>query len=203
MAESTRKRLHQYCIKKMEKNRTDFFMRHWGEKKGALMRATAECRTDNPGLSRWLGRASMVFLLAAVILGACGCGGQKSAPETQITLNVHSVSKANDGQLFYMVVRDINQKQFLTDTYQAVAGMVFADPQDSSVLSAQAIFPGRDHTLTVTQPAKNLLAVYFLFTNPGGHWKKMVSQPLGTAYEINIDKDQVKIDVKKSFFSWL
>jgi hypothetical protein len=165
------------------------------------MRITAGCITDNPGLSRWSCLVAMVFLLSAAILSAYGCAGQNPTTETQITLNVHSVSKANDGQLFYMVVRDINQKQFLTDTYQSVAGMVFADPQDSSVLSAQAIFPGHDQTLTVSQPAKNQLAVYFLFTNPGDHWKKMVSQPLGADYEIKIDKDQVKIDVKKT--RWL
>lgn len=173
------------------------------KKKGAMMRATSGCGTDKLGLSQWPVRYAVGLMLASVILCACGCAGQKSASEARITLNVHSVPKANDGQLFYMVVRDVNQKQFLTDTYQSVAGMVFADPKDPSILSAQAIFPGQDQTLKVAQPAKNLLAVYFLFTDPGDHWKKMVSQPLDTNYEINIDTDRVKIDVKKGLFSWL
>lgn len=142
-------------------------------------------------------------LLTAVLLNVVGCGGRKPIPPPQMTITVETNSKINGGQVFYFVMRSINEKQFLTDTYQAVAGIVFADPPDSSVLASQAIFPGLRQTFKVPQPTQNSVGFYFMFTDPADEWKKIISQPLATGYTIHIDKDQVEVLAQKSFFGRL
>jgi hypothetical protein len=135
--------------------------------------------------------------LAAGLLNAVGCGAKRPP---QMTLNVKSTINTNDGQLFYLVIRTINEKQFLSDTYQAVAGMVFADPVDPSILGTQVIFPGLEQTFKIAQPVQNSVGFYFLFTAPGDQWKRMVSQPLAGYYNINIENERVDVSVRQGFF---
>lgn len=146
-------------------------------------------------------RFSCCFLLfSAVLSSAIGCGPKRPPPPPQMTISLHSTIQTNGGQLFYLLMRTVNEKQFLADTYQGVADLVFADPPDSSVLGTQVIFPGLDQTFKVVQPVQNSVGFYFLFTNPGDQWKRLVSQPLANAYVIDIDGDRVDISVKQGFF---
>lgn len=116
-------------------------------------------------------------------------------------LNIHSDPASNKGQVFYLVTRSVTDRQFLSDTYQSVASLVFAEPPDPSVLAHHAIVPGNRQALKVPQPMQNAVAFYFLFTEPGDNWKKMVSQPLASSYDIKVTpEDDVLIDRHKGFF---
>lgn len=142
-------------------------------------------------------------LLTTILLHAAGCGGRKPIPPPQMSITVQTDAKINGGQVFYFVMRSVNEKQFLTDTYQTVAGSVFADSPDGGVLSSQVIFPGMRQTFMVPQPAQNSVAFYFMFTNPGEEWKKIVSQPLANGYTIHIEEDRVDVLPQKSFWGKL
>lgn len=136
-----------------------------------------------------------------IILCLVGCGGRKPAPPPKMTLNVQSDPASNQGQVFYLVARSVTDRQFLTDTYQSVASLVFADPPDPALLGSHAVIPGRKQVLKVVQPTQNALGFYFLFTEPGDQWKRMVSQPLASTYDIHINNDDsVIIEPHKGFF---
>lgn len=135
-----------------------------------------------------------------VLLSTVGCGSRRPPPPPQMKLFLHSDPAINNGQLFYMVVRAINDKQFLTESYQTVAGMVFSDPADKTVLGVHVILPGNKQEFSVEQPEQNSVAFYFLFTDPGDQWKKLVSQPLASSYDVKIEKTGVTVAPKKSLW---
>jgi hypothetical protein len=141
------------------------------------------------------------LLGALILMSLTGCASKKPVPPPQMTLNVQSDPAANQGQVFYLLTRSVTDRQFLSDTYQSVASLVFADPPDPAVLGAHAIVPGRKQEIKIVQPTQNALAFYFLFTEPGDHWKKMVSQPVASAYNIGISQGEgVVIEKHKGFF---
>lgn len=146
-------------------------------------------------------------LLAILFLGLLisllgGCGGRSNPAPPQMALEIKPAATANKGQVFYMVVRSTNEKQYLTATYADITGLVFADPPDPSVLGAFPVFPGKPQTLNVAQPGQNPVAFYFLFSGPSDHWRHLVDQPLAAGYEIRIEGDTVVVAGKKSFWSF-
>lgn len=144
------------------------------------------------------------FLGVAILLSLVGCAGKKPVPPPQMTLNIQTDPATNKGQIFYMVLRSVTDRQFLSDSYQSVASLVFADPPDPTLLGAHAIVPGRKQVIRTVQPTQNALAFYFMFTEPADQWKKMVSQPLASAYNVGIDRDDaVVIEKRKGFFGRL
>ncbi|MHC1724550.1 MAG: hypothetical protein AB9866_00755 [Syntrophobacteraceae bacterium] len=143
------------------------------------------------------------LLLAVSVAVSCfGCSSRRPPPP-QMKLHVKSDKAINDGQLFYLVVRAATDKQFLTDSYQTVAGIVFADPPDKTIIGSHVIYPGLTQEFKMILPEENPLAFYFLFTNPGDQWKKLIDQPLDSAYDIKINKDGITITKKRGFWSRL
>ena len=156
----------------------------------------AFCR-DERGFS--MGRLLGVILSIAAVLSCMGCSSRRPPPP-QMKLHVQSDSATNDGQIFYMVVRAVGDKQFLTESYQTVAGMVFADPPDKTIVGSHVVLPGNIQELQVIQPEESPVAFYFLFTNPGDQWKKILDQPLALAYNISIHKNEVTITKRRSLW---
>lgn len=119
-------------------------------------------------------------------------------------LNIQCDPAANGGQVFYLVVRSVTDRQFLSDTYQSVASLVFAEPPDPAVLGSHAIVPGRRQAIKMVQPTQNALGFYFMFTEPGDQWKRMVSQPVASTYNIRVGGDDtVVIQQHKGFLKRL
>ncbi|HQN20298.1 MAG TPA: hypothetical protein PKV86_14195 [Syntrophobacteraceae bacterium] len=140
-----------------------------------------------------------VVLATAVVVSGFGCSSRRPPPP-QMKLHVQSDRATNDGQLFYLVVRAIGDKQFLTDSYQAVAGIVFADPPDKTIIASHVILPGEKQEFQMIQPEESPVAFYFLFTSPGDQWKKILDQPLASAYNISIRKNEVSITRQRSLW---
>ena len=143
-------------------------------------------------------RKLRVLALCLAVSGMLsGCGGSRTAPvPIPMDLYVEVNNSANDGEVFYMVVRTITDKQFMIDSYQDVAGLAFADPPDPSVLGTFALFPGKNQKFRVAKPLRDSLGLYFLFTKPSDQWKNIEDQPLAKGYRVFLGKDYVSINQK-------
>jgi hypothetical protein len=108
-------------------------------------------------------------LAAAAALSCCGC------VPGYVRLSVRAAEDTNRRQPLYMLVRTLPNKAYLGETYADVAAKL-TEP-DASVLRRELIIPGQARTMYIKQP-KGPLAVYFLFTEPGGSWRMLVEPPL-------------------------
>ncbi|MCE5335604.1 MAG: hypothetical protein LLG06_13555 [Desulfobacteraceae bacterium] len=161
------------------------------DKAGGLQGSRGNAR--RAGMARRIG----IFLLLSVVVCSVGCSG-KRPPPPQMKLYVETDQSINNGQLFYLLLRAVTDKQFLTESYQTVAGVVFADPPDKTVIGSHVILPGLYQEFKVIQPEEGPVAFYFFFTEPGDQWKKLIEQPLAKAYNVKIKGDGISINPKKS-----
>jgi hypothetical protein len=133
----------------------------------------------------------MIVLGAAVLLNACSSA---PTPPPSLVFNVKPDIQANNGGLFYFVVRKANEKQFMLETYADVASKAFADPVDPDSLGVFSIVPGSQQECKISQPAQGTVALYFLLTHPGSQWKKLIAMPFQESYNIKLKANsQVEI----------
>ncbi len=126
---------------------------------------------------------ALSFLAAALLFAGCGGG-------SQVKLVVRAEKEANARRPFYVLVRNVDDKTYLEESYQVVAGKVMA--RDASVLEAVMVFPGTPRTIEVDKPEKGSLGVYFLLTRPGGQWKTLVEQPVPGKLEFSVEGDRMR-----------
>ncbi len=136
-----------------------------------------------------LRRAAALSALLALgaLAGASGC-----ASSSTMTIRIAPAPETNDGLPFYAVVRTVEQAAYVTDTYDAVASRVFANPADPSVVRTEVIYPGVEKEIEVEKPKALPLGIYFLFTNPGERWKTSVRQPVPDSVEIELAKNEIQ-----------
>ena len=137
-------------------------------------------------------------MLISVLLAGCG---NKHVPPPQIVFTIESESEANDGQPFHCAIRSVNAKQFLTEGYDGVANILFANPPDGTILATIVILPGDEQELKINKPDQNDLGFYCFFTQPGDPWKVKLEQPLGEEYEISLGKNEI-LETEKADGSW-
>ena len=141
-----------------------------------------------------------VFIVA-VLLYTCGCSSSPKSNLLKMTFIVKSKSEANKGQPFYIVFRSVNVNEFLTQEYQELAGMIFTNPNDPSLLGTHLVTPDEKFEIKVDQPPKNNIGIYGCFTEPGDTWKMMIPQPLEEEYEIILESNGIlKVDKPKGIF---
>jgi hypothetical protein len=107
--------------------------------------------------------------LAAAMLGVLGC------IPGYTRISVSPAADANRRQPLYMLVRTLDRKVYQAEAYADVAAKL--TEQDASVLRKELLVPGKSKTVYIKQP-KGPLAVYFLFTEPGGTWRLILDPPL-------------------------
>lgn len=140
------------------------------------------------------------ILVAMLLLVACS---SEPIPPPGVGFEVTADAQANNNRLFYFVVRAANEKQFMLESYEDVSSKAFSDPPDPGVLGVFSIVPGTTQNYTVSQPAQGTVALYFLFTQPGLQWKKLLGLPLEEKYNIELkENSQVNIKENKGWFSW-
>lgn len=140
------------------------------------------------------------ILAVAIVLTACA---SEPLPPLGVEFEVTADSQANNDRLFYFVARATNEKQFMLESYEDVASKAFSDPPDPGVLGVFSVVPGTTQNYTVNQPAQGTIALYFLFTDPGLQWKKLLGIPLEQKYNIELkETSQVHIKETKGWFSW-
>ena len=146
-------------------------------------------------------RTCYLCILILVTLLCVSCASDP-APPPPLTFKVTAHTQANAGSLFYFVIRNANDKQFMLETYQDVAGKAFLDPPDPNNLGVFSIVTGTVQECTISPPAQGGIALYFLFTQPGAQWKKLLSVPLLNEYRINLSAtSQVGINQDKPWYS--
>lgn len=142
----------------------------------------------------------ILSLIMAVLLAACSSDPK---PPPMLVFDVKANIQTNNGGLFYFVARSANEKQFMLESYQDIAGKAFSNPPDPGVLGVFSIVPGTKQECAVSQPAQGAVALYFLYTQPGSQWKKLLSMPFEVKYTVNLKANsQVEILGSKPWYSW-
>ncbi len=141
----------------------------------------------------------MLVLVTVALLSACSSA---PTPPPSLVFNIKPDIQANNGGLFYFVVRKANEKQFMQETYADVASKAFVDPVDPESLGIFSIVPGTKQVCEVSQPAQGSVALYFLLTQPSSQWKKLIAMPFQESYDINLKPNsQVEIAENKAWYS--
>lgn len=149
---------------------------------------------------QYLGILIVALLMQLALEGCSSDGPQK--PE--IDFYVDASHEVNDGRIVYMMARAVNEKQFLDESYAAIAGKAFPKTVDPELLKLQPIYPGQKSIVHVSGPEQGFVAIYFLFTDPGNNWRSILELPLQTAYGIELpDRNHVLMGDEPGFFSRL
>ncbi|ATB33985.1 hypothetical protein [Melittangium boletus] len=119
--------------------------------------------------------------LAALVLGACG--------PSQISLSIKSPVGTNMGRPLYMLVRQVDPKQYANEAYSEVAARVGVP--DETVLQTSVIYPGTVQRFQVKAPKAGSVAVSFLFTAPDGNWQLLLSPPLTRSVDVELATSRI------------
>jgi hypothetical protein len=125
-------------------------------------------------------RSYRLTTLSALLLSAC-------APSA-ININVKSPPGTNLGRPMYMLVRQVDPKQFANEAYSEVADKVGAP--DGTVLQAAVIYPGTLQRFQVKpKEQEGALVVSFLFTAPDGNWQtQLVPEQKSVDFELTVSR---------------
>ncbi len=127
-------------------------------------------------------RAALVLALLA--LGACG--------PRQLSISVKSPIGTNMGRPLYMLVRQVDSKQYANEAYSEVAARVGVP--DATVLQTSVIYPGTIQRFLVKTPKEGSVALSFLFTAPDGNWQVLLSPPLASAVDVELATSRILRD---------
>ena len=130
-----------------------------------------------------------VYRLLAVAMAAGVLGGCASA---QVSLNIKSPPGTNLGRPMYMLVRQVDTKQYANEAYSEVAAKVGSP--DSTVLQTAVIYPGTIQRFNLKAPKEGAVAVSFLFTAPDGNWQLLLSPPMPSAVDVELTVSRILSD---------
>jgi len=142
-------------------------------------------------------------IIVAVILAVClcACGPKKpSLAPLIMTIHIKPDKSANSGGIFWMVVKEVDENQFSNDTYEMIESIFLADERGPDVLGVCSVVPGEERQITVIRPSYRPAGFYFLLTDPHEYWKVLLKQPVGSKYDLRIEK--YKASVAKRMSSW-
>jgi len=140
------------------------------------------------------GWALAATLGLVIVVSACSKTPPPATPKKQVNwrkLTFTPAPKANANRTFYVVIRAVDEKEFLTDSYSKISKLVFPTSKDPTVLRATLIWPKRKRWVWVDVPEGKAIGVYGLFTHPGGQWKLLLSHPLGRSYSFTLEQGNV------------
>jgi hypothetical protein len=92
----------------------------------------------------------------------------------------------------YMLVRQVDPKQYANEAYSEVATKVGAP--DNTVLQTAVIYPGTIQRFVVKAPNEGAVAVSFLFTAPDGNWQLLLTPPLPPAVDVELTVSRILSD---------
>ena len=137
-----------------------------------------------------------VYILLTVITFLLACSSTPEPPPP-LGLNISVNIQANNGELFYVVAKTTNEKGFMLDSYENIANLAFSDNPEPERLSVFSVVPGTNQDYTIIQPAEGMIGLYFLLTKPGSQWKKLLTIPFESNYDVLLDATG-KIVIRKS-----
>lgn len=125
---------------------------------------------------RWLG-------LITLLLGI-GC------VPGQLTISVSAAPNVNQSRPVYMVVRTLDSKAYLSQTYDEVVSKVIVP--DTSVIHTGVVYPGRSQQVHVKVPQSLPVAVSFLFTSPDGAWQTLLDALVPGTVDIQLEGSRIQ-----------
>ncbi len=129
---------------------------------------------------------SLALSLSLVVVSMVAAGCHLDT----LFLTVRSPSDMNSGRPVRMLVRAVDQQQYVNETYQAVADKVVV--KDESVLESAVIYPNVPLTARVKKPSSKSVGVYFFFTQPGPRWKTILEIPVPHTTEIKLGQSNIE-----------
>lgn len=118
------------------------------------------------------------------VLGA-GCA-------SAVRIQVRSDDDTNAGRPLYLLVRSVDSRALVSESYTEAAALVFSMPRESSIQHVQALIPGQDASITLPVPEASDLALYFFFTRPGEKWRVPLPRPIPSDIVVELSSNQVK-----------
>jgi hypothetical protein len=132
----------------------------------------------------------VVLSFTATMMQACS--GSKHVKKVNFILIADE--KSNEERSVYIVIRKVNKKVFLDESYDDVTNTVYAEPRDQSLLAWRILMPGKKEkfTLEIIKPDEVNIGIYGLFANPGKNWKLFLETPLESKYSIKIKENNLE-----------
>ena len=104
-------------------------------------------------------------------------------------VTVRSPQDLNAGRPVRMLIRSVDQQEYVNESYVAVADKVVV--KDESVLASETVYPQLPLMVSVKKGDK-MVAVYFFFTTPGARWKTLLETPVPHATEIKLGTSNIE-----------
>lgn len=99
----------------------------------------------------------------------------------------------NSGRPVYVLVRTVNENEFLTDSYRRISGLVYPNSGDPSVLKVLLVWPNRAQNVEVEVPKEKSVGIYCIFTKPGDQWKLLLTEPMKPEYTAVLQDSTISI----------
>jgi predicted component of type VI protein secretion system len=129
------------------------------------------------------------FFLTITLIFLTGCMQTKNA--TDLTIQIRSEHKTNNGTPLYMVVKETTMSEFLMEDYHNISTQAFWKEENPNELLKKHIIPGSSKKIHI--PIHNQdksIGIYFIFTNPGECWKYLVDHPQSKRVKILLGGNQ-------------
>ena len=143
-------------------------------------------------LKGWRTQFIVAVMTSVLLAGLFGCA------KNHMSIKIRSNYSTNNEQPVCIVIRSVNYNNFLTESYQDIAGMVYADPPNPSVIASHIILPGTKEKIEIEIPPKELVGVYSLFKEPD-IWKVILSRPFDKKYYIILEHNRIVIKKRGLF----
>jgi hypothetical protein len=118
------------------------------------------------------------------MLGGAGC------VPGQLTINVKAAPNTNQSRPVYMVVRAVDPKAYLSQSYDEVVAKVVSP--DDAVLHSAVVYPGKTRQVNVQVPQALPVAVSFLFTSPDGAWQTLLDAMVPGTVDIELEGSRIQ-----------
>jgi hypothetical protein len=131
-------------------------------------------------------RAPVIALLSLSLLGVAGTG----CHHDEVYLTVRSPADMNEGRPIRMLVRAVDEQEYVNESYQAVSDKVVI--RDDSVLHQAVVYPNVPLAAKIKWPSSKGIGVYFFFTEPGPRWRGKLEMPLPHATTIVLGRNNIR-----------
>jgi hypothetical protein len=108
----------------------------------------------------------------------------------QLTINVRAAPNTNQSRPVYMVVRTVDPKAYLSQSYDEVVSKVVSP--DDAVLHSSVVYPGKTRQVSVRVPQALPVAVSFLFTSPDGAWQTLLDAMVPGTVDIELEGSRIQ-----------
>lgn len=132
---------------------------------------------------------TLIWML--LLTSLTGCFEARNGEE--VTFLIKTTKTTNHGTPLYVVVKETNMAQFLTQDYHEIAAQSFWKEDDKTSLVKKVLVPGTTNKITLPFPGKDKsLGLYFLFTDPGECWKYILNDPKAERVKILLGEREYK-----------